>query len=95
MAKHRKYDAIAAANHYKMLPFVLESYGGIGQEAARTLQFLAAAAAQPKSFLRHAQQSLSVCLQKGNAQVALLGQAALHLRRQQLAQRNLFPTYSG
>ena len=53
---------------------------------ARTLRFLAAAALQPKQFLRHAQQALSVCLQRGNAQVALLGQAELHLRRQQ-AQR--------
>jgi hypothetical protein len=82
-AKHRKYDAIAAANGYKMLPFVLECYGGVGTEATRTLRFLSAAAAQPRAFLRHAQQALSVCLQKGNAQVALLGQAALHLRRQQ------------
>jgi len=94
-AKHRKYDAIAHANQYKMLPFVLESYGGVGAEASRTLQFLAAAAAQPKAFLRHAQQALSVCLQRGNAQVALLGQAALHLRRQQLHQRQQFPHYSG
>jgi len=85
-AKHRKYDAIAAVNGYTMLPFVLESYGGVGIEATRTLQFLAAAAAQPQAFMRHAQQALSVCLQRGNAQVALLGQAELHLRRQQ-AQR--------
>ncbi len=27
-AKHCKYDSIANANQYKMLPFVLESYGG-------------------------------------------------------------------
>jgi hypothetical protein len=82
-AKHRKYDAIARTNGYKMLPFVLESYGGVGTEATRTLQFLAAAASQPRAFMRHAQQALSVCLQRGNAQVALLGQAALHLRKQQ------------
>jgi hypothetical protein len=32
-AKHLKYDAIARANEYTMIPFVVESYGGFGKEA--------------------------------------------------------------
>lgn len=74
---------VGRAAHKFTHTLVLECYGGVGTEATRTLRFLSAAAAQPRAFLRHAQQALAVCLQKGNAQVALLGQAALHLRRQQ------------
>jgi hypothetical protein len=79
----RKYTPIAQANGYTLLPFVVETYGGMGKEALRVLQYLAAHAPDsPQVFLRHAHSSLSVVLQRGNALVALIGQQQLNVRRQ-------------
>jgi hypothetical protein len=81
--KEAKYKAIAEANGYTLLPFVVETYGGMGKEALRVLQFLAAHSPDSKrAFLRHAHSSLSVVLQRGNALVALFGQQQLNVRRQ-------------
>jgi hypothetical protein len=81
--KMRKYTPIAQANGYTLLPFVVETYGGMGKEALRVLQYLAAHAPDsPQVFLRHAHSSLSVVLQRGNALVALIGQQQLNVRRQ-------------
>jgi hypothetical protein len=81
--KMRKYTPIAQANGYTLLPFVVETYGGMGKEALRVLQYLAAHASDsPQQFLRHAHSSLSVVLQRGNALVALIGQQQLNVRRQ-------------
>jgi hypothetical protein len=81
--KMRKYTPIAEANGYTLLPFVVETYGGMGKEALRVLQYLAAHAPDsPQKFLRHAHASLSVVLQRGNALVALIGQQQLNTRRQ-------------
>jgi hypothetical protein len=82
--KKRKYAAIAAANDYELLPFVCETYGGLGADAIRVLRYLSAHAAgfTQKEFLRHAHSSLSIALQRGNATVALIGQQQLNMRRQ-------------
>jgi len=81
--KMRKYTPIAEANGYTLLPFVVETYGGMGKEALRVLQYLAAHSPDsPQQFLRHAHASLSVVLQRGNALVALIGQQQLNVRRQ-------------
>lgn len=82
--KKRKYAAIAAVNQYEMLPFVMETYGGFGSDAKRVLRYLAASstAMSAKEFMDHAQKSLSVALQRGNAHVSLLGQQSLHWKRQ-------------
>ena len=82
--KKRKYAAIAAANDYELLPFVCETYGGMGDDAIRVLRYLSAHAAgfTQKEFLRHAHSSLSIALQRGNATVALIGQQQLNMRRQ-------------
>ena len=62
--KMRKYSPIAEANGYTLLPFGVETYGGMGKEALRgVLQYLAAHAQNsPQVFLRHAHSSLSVVL---------------------------------
>jgi hypothetical protein len=39
--KHKKYDDIARANRWQMIPFVMESYGGYGKEAEDLLRVLA------------------------------------------------------
>ena len=82
--KKRKYAAIAAANDYELLPFVVETYGGFGSDAIRVLRYLAASISNstPAKFLRHAHSSLSIALQRGNATVALIGQQQLNMRRQ-------------
>ena len=71
--KLNKYASIAAVNDYMLIPFALESYGGMCAEASQLLRTLAAHSTQytPKQFLRHAQNSLSVALQSSNANVAL------------------------
>src|SRR5690349_18515265 len=59
--KHSKYDNIAADEKSPFTPFVMETFGGFGQEA---LSFLSA----PRgAFRTHVIRALSVCLQKGNA----------------------------
>jgi len=83
--KLQKYGAIARANNYQLLPFVLETYGGLAKLAHRTLDLISAHAPDPRSFRRHAYRSIAVCLQRGNTQVALLGQQQLHLRRQRIS----------
>lgn len=84
-AKKRKYHAIAEVNQYELLPFVLETYGGFGADAQRVMRYLSASSPSlsPRQFRMHAEQCLSVALQRGNAHVALIGQQTLHWKRQQ------------
>jgi len=81
--KHNKYDAIAQTNNYRMIPFVLESYGGFGVEASALLQQLSAFSQElsPREFLLHAHRRLSVTLQSSNADIAQLA-----MQHHQLAQ---------
>ena len=77
-AKHSRYDAIAMLNGYQMIPFCMETYGGIAPEAMALLRTLAAHAEDsnefdPRSFLTHAVKCLNVGLQSGNAFVAEAG----------------------
>jgi hypothetical protein len=82
--KRRHYAAIAAVNQYELLPFVMETYGGLGMEANKVIRYLAASVQhmQQREFTRHAHTCLSMALQRGNAAVALLGQQTLHWKRQ-------------
>jgi hypothetical protein len=77
--KHKKYDAIADLNRLKMVPFVMESYGGIGKEGSELLSKLAAhsATVNEKQWLREAHLALSCTLQHGNATISLIGQERL------------------
>jgi hypothetical protein len=70
--KHAQYDEIAALNHWQMVPFVLESYGGIAPEAQALLELLAshAPSGTQQEWLQHAVSSISVALQNGNAYIA-------------------------
>jgi hypothetical protein len=79
--KHWKYDSIASTNSYKMIPFVLETYGGLGTEATALLQQLSFSAHDytPSEFLLHARRRLSVTLQSSNADVAQLAMQRFHL----------------
>jgi hypothetical protein len=46
--KHHKYDAVAAADHARFVPLVMESYGAFGKEFDSFLSCLASAAAVHK-----------------------------------------------
>lgn len=73
--KHAKYDAIAHLNGYEMIPFIVESYGGLSLDAKQLLSRLASHSTQvsESEWLRHAMRSLSVALQAGNAFVVQAG----------------------
>jgi len=81
--KHAKYDEIARVNEYRMVPFAVETYGGIGAEATTLLHTMAAHSTEysPAEFLTHAHARLSVALQSSNADIAQLGIEQLHLRQ--------------
>jgi hypothetical protein len=71
--KLAKYDALCAAHGWRMVPFVMESYGAFGRRALDFLgTMLAYATEQNQPFvLKRARQELAVALQRGNAWVAL------------------------
>jgi len=81
--KHAKYDEIARVNEYRMVPFAVETHGGIGAEATTLLHTMAAHSKEysPAEFLTHAHARLSVALQSSNADIAQLGIEQLHLRQ--------------
>jgi len=81
--KHVKYDEIARVNEYSMVPFVMESYGGIGEEASKLLRTMSVHSVEysPSDFLLHAHKRLSVALQSSNADVAQLAMQHFHLHQ--------------
>jgi hypothetical protein len=83
--KHGKYDDIAEINDYEMIPFVLETYGGIGAEAVRLLKRLSKSSKEytAQQFMTHAYNRLSVTLQSSNANVQLECMQQHILREQQ------------
>ncbi|MDR3446587.1 reverse transcriptase domain-containing protein [Dyella sp.] len=80
--KHQKYDAECARHQWKLVPFVLETYGAKGTEARQLLERMSAHCTDrsPSEFLAHADRLLSIALQTGNALVASQGAAGLLLR---------------
>ena len=80
--KHRTYDAECARHGWKMIPFVLESYGAKGREASSLLDRMANESTDDEksagAFLTEANRRLSVALQVGNAHVSSQGTADLH-----------------
>ena len=97
--KRSKYADITAVNGYTFVPFVMETYGGIGHEASQLLRLLSVHSKElsAPAFLTHAHKRLSVTLQSSNANIAQLAMESLHLhqhltgaesfRRQQEQQR--------
>jgi len=81
--KHSRYDEIARVNGYRMIPFVVESYGGIGAEALTLLHTMAAHCKEysPREFLLHAHHRISIALQSSNADIAQLAMQQHHLRQ--------------
>jgi hypothetical protein len=73
--KHEKYDDIAMLNGYVMVPFILESYGGIAVEGQKLLKKMSLRATDmsEKEWLRQAYRTLSVALQCGNAFISEAG----------------------
>ena len=78
--KHRLYDAECAKHGWKLIPFVFESYGGLGREGEKFLLDLAEMSQEesPTEFLADAQNMLSVALQSGNANISVKGQERLN-----------------
>lgn len=85
-AKHSKYAAISRENDYEFVAFVLESYGGLNDEAHDLLATLASHAVEEdqSSFLQFAHQCISVSLQRSNAFIAQVGTQMLHTEEQRL-----------
>ena len=61
----------------------METYGGVAKDAVRLLNILAkySPLRSERDFMRHAHSRLAVCLQQSNANIALLGQQRMHVRR--------------
>jgi hypothetical protein len=71
--KRVTYGTIAQANHYQLIPFAIETYGGLGLDAQRLLAKLAESPCDysASQLLQLSRQRLSVTLQFGNANVLL------------------------
>ena len=72
--KHHKYDNIAKQQEATFIPFVMESYGGIGVEAMQFIKILAGFIATNLHISNISAQQLicrrlSVALQIGNARI--------------------------
>ena len=90
--KHSKYDEIARVNEYRMVPFAVETYGGIGAEATTLLHTMAAHSKEysPADFLLHAHKRLSIALQSSNADIAQLAMQQHHLRQHAASNQGSF-----
>jgi hypothetical protein len=89
--KHVVYDEIAGLNGYRMVQFVMETYGGIASEARSLLSTLASHASDMSEGegMTHALECLSVTLQCGNAFVS---QAGMQQQLTSGVRRTRFPT---
>ena len=79
--KTRKYDALARAQHSNFIPFVIESYGGIGEKAQSFLSELSVFAHDHLTTYSHfdvvagLRYAMACSVQRGNALIALAGYA--------------------
>ena len=73
LEKHTKYDSLCEQYKWKMIPFVMESYGGIGPEAMVYIDSLCHDAEDKLAAKNYLLNCLSVALQVGNANVAQMG----------------------
>ena len=83
--KHAHYDEECKKHGWKLIPFVLESYGGFGKEASKLLLDMAELADSPLAFIQHARNVVSVALQCGNADISLLGTTQFHSHKLSLS----------
>jgi hypothetical protein len=78
VTKHSRYDAFAAREHGRFIPFILESFGAFGKECRTLINSLAREAEHARvmtqrEFKGYAYRTLSVDLQRGNAYVVASG----------------------
>ena len=78
--KQHKYDAIAKDLSILFLPFVMESYGGLGTDATKVLSMLIPPDSSPLANVfslpdlpRELRTSIAVALQQGNALALMIG----------------------
>ena len=83
--KHKHYDEKCKLHGWRFVPFVMETYGGMGAEAERLLLDMCEHAEEPLQFLAHARTLLSVTLQRGNAELAMAG-----ARRRRIGQADFY-----
>ena len=73
--KHDTYDSLAKRLKAKVIPFVVESHGGIGQEATKFISDLLSRAAamstvwQPSELVHSIFWSVACAVQKWNARI--------------------------
>jgi hypothetical protein len=85
-AKRSKYAAIASRHDAELLPFVVETCGGLGQDAIALLDVISGAASEHLSLwsqedaAKEVLNSVAIAVQKGNAMTVLGAQAAALLR---------------
>ena len=79
--KTRKYDELARAQHSDFIPFVIETYGGIGGKAQQFLSELSVFAHDHLTTYSHfdvvsgLRYAMACSVQRGNALIALAGYA--------------------
>ena len=84
--KRRKYAAIASRHDAELLPFVVETCGGLGPDALAVLNLISGAASEHLSLWSREDaatdvlHSVAIAIQKGNA-VTMLGAHAAALLR--------------
>jgi hypothetical protein len=77
-AKRRKYAAIASRHDAQLIPFVVETCGGLAPDAITLLDLISNAASEhlslwsPGDTAKHLLDSVAIAIQKGNA-MAMLG----------------------
>ena len=77
--KRRKYAKLSSLRQYELLPFAVETYGGLAPGAVKVIQAMAQAAAQHLSLwsrtdiLRELVGSVAIAVQRGNVMSYLEG----------------------
>jgi hypothetical protein len=93
--KIRKYEQLAQREYAKFIPFAVESTGGFGEEAQKILHQITRASLEAeesntsvyssREISNHLQQSVSICIMRGNAKMIEAGDAKVL----ELARRNV------
>jgi hypothetical protein len=79
--KHAKYDRTAAQHHAQMLPFSVETCGGMAPDAVTLLHTIADSGEQMlglwprEEILRHLVDAISIAIQRGNCMTFMAGYA--------------------
>jgi hypothetical protein len=77
--KRRKYLKMKTRHQMELIPFVVETYGGVGPAAVKLLKAMAAAGEEhlamwpKKNIIRHVLESVAIAVQRGTAMAYLEG----------------------